>query len=90
MTEPQQPKLMVTYADFAKLDIRTAKVLAAREHPNADKLIVLDIDLGTEQREIIAGLRPYVDMNTLVGKTIVVIANPAPFTMHPTFPSSLM
>ena len=50
---------MITFDDFSKLDLRVAKVLEAREHPDADRLLILQIDLGTEQRQLVAGLRGY-------------------------------
>jgi len=77
-----QEKPTISYEDFAKLDIRTAKVLEVSDHPNADKLVCLKIDLGHEQRQIIAGLKPYMDCSTLVGKTIIVIANLEPRKMR--------
>jgi len=73
-----QDKPTITYEDFAKLDLRVAKVLEATDHPNADKLICLKIDLGDQQRQIIAGLKGYYQAEELVGKNIVVIANLAP------------
>ena len=78
-----QPKPTVTFDDFLKLDVRTAKVTRVADHPNADKLIVLDIDLGAEQRQIIAGLKPYLDdPQSLLGKTIVVVTNLEPRKMR--------
>lgn len=61
--------------DFLKVDLRTAKVLEAYDHPNADKLIILKVDLGTEQRQICAGLRGQYEPAQLVGRTIIVVAN---------------
>ena len=52
-----ETKPLISYEDFVKLDLRVAKVLEASNHPNADKLICLKIDLGNEHRQIIAGLR---------------------------------
>ena len=74
----------ITYEDFAKLDIRVARVLEVSDHPNADKLILLQIDLGPlGQRQIVAGLKPYYpDPQVLAGKDIVVVANLAPRTMR--------
>jgi len=77
-----EPKPMIEYDDFAKLDLRVAKVLEAAAHPNADKLIVLKIDLGDEQRQIIAGIRGFYEPEALVGKRIVVVANLAPRKMR--------
>ena len=73
----------IQYDDFAKLDLRVATVLECKPHPNADKLLVLQIDLGTEQRQICAGLRlHYPDPQELVGKQIIVVANLAPRQMR--------
>ena len=72
----------ITIDDFAKLDLRVAKVLSAVPHPNADKLLVLQIDLGDEQRQLCAGIRAHYTPESLVGKNIVVIANLAPRTMR--------
>jgi tRNA-binding protein len=47
----------ITYDDFAKLELRVAKVLEARPHPNADKLLLLQVDLGDQQKQIVAGIR---------------------------------
>lgn len=72
----------IKYDDFAKLDLRVAKVLEAKEHPNADKLLVLQIDLGTETRQLVAGIRGHYEPADLVGKLIVVVANLAPRKMR--------
>ncbi len=73
---------VVTYDDFAKLDLRVATIVQAEPHPNADKLIVMQVDLGTEKRQIIAGLRQYYDPAAMVGKQIIVVANLAPRMMR--------
>ena len=73
----------ITYDDFAKLDLRVATVLECRPHANADKLLVLQIELaGGERRQICAGLRAYYPPEQLVGKQIVVVANLAPRQMR--------
>jgi methionine--tRNA ligase beta chain len=73
----------INYDDFAKLELRVATVLECKPHGNADKLLVLQIDLGTERRQICAGLRQQIaDPQTLVGKQIVVVANLAPRQMR--------
>ena len=56
-------------------ELRVAKVLEARDHPNADRLLVMDIDLGTEQRQIVAGIVAHYELADLVGLPIVVVAN---------------
>ncbi len=82
MSEPAAPNDTITFDDFAKVDLRVARVLEARPHPNADKLLVLRIDLGSEQRQIVAGIRGYYEPEQLVGKLIVVVKNLAPRTMR--------
>jgi methionine--tRNA ligase beta chain len=73
MSEP------VSYDDFAKLELRVARVLEARPHPNADKLLLLQIDVGDEQpKQIVAGIRQHYTPEQLVGKRIVVVNNLAP------------
>jgi methionine--tRNA ligase beta chain len=72
----------IQYEDFAKVQLRVAKVLEASNHPNADKLIVLKLDLGNEQRQICAGLRGHYVPASLVGRNIIVVANLAPRMMR--------
>lgn len=72
----------IQYDDFAKLDLRVATVVDCKAHANADKLLVLQVDLGGERRQICAGLRQHYPPEQLVGKQIVVVANLAPRTMR--------
>jgi len=74
---------IINYDDFAKLELRVATVLECRPHANADKLLVLQIDLGNgERRQICAGLRNQYEPEQLIGKQIVVVANLAPRQMR--------
>ena len=68
----------ITYEDFAKIELRVAKILEARPHPNADKLMLLQIDVGDAQKQIVAGIRAHYTPEQLVGKSIVVVNNLAP------------
>jgi methionyl-tRNA synthetase len=68
----------LAYSDFAKLELRVAKVLEARPHPNADKLLWLQIDVGDEQKQIVAGIRQHYTPEQLVGRKIVVVNNLEP------------
>lgn len=72
----------IQFDDFLKLDLRVATITQAEAHPRADKLIVLQVDLGTEQRQIIAGLRGHYEPEALVGRQIVVLTNLPPRTMR--------
>ncbi len=65
----------ITYDDFAKIELRIATVLAARPHPNADKLILLQIKVGEEEKQIVAGIRLHYTPEQLVGRQIVVVNN---------------
>jgi len=74
---------IINYDDFAKLELRVATVLDCKPHANADKLLVLQIDLGNdERRQICAGLRNQYQPEQLIGKQIVVVANLAPRQMR--------
>lgn len=81
---PAEPaaKAMVTYDDFVKLDLRVGKVIEAREHPNADKLLVVTVDMGTEKRQVIAGIRANYTPESLVGMEVIVVANLQPRKMR--------
>jgi tRNA-binding protein len=68
----------ITYADFAKLELRVAKVLEVRPHPNADRLLLVQVDLGDEQKQIVAGIRQHYSPEQLVGKLIVIVNNLEP------------
>src|SRR5712671_7793296 len=82
MSETTTTTSLIKYDDFAKLELRVATVLECKPHANADKLLVLQIDLGAERRQICAGLRQHYQPEQLVGKQIVVVANLAPRTMR--------
>lgn len=68
----------ITYEDFAKVELRVAKVLEARPHPNADKLLLLQVDLGDVQKQIVAGIKQHYTPEQLVGKSIIIVNNLAP------------
>ena len=70
---------MIEFADFQKVEMKTAKVLAVDVHPNADKLYVIRLDLGAgETRTVVAGIRPFYAPEALLGKTVICVANLAP------------
>ena len=81
-TPPATISTTIQYDDFAKIELRVATVLDCKVHPNADKLLVLQVDLGTEKRQICAGLRQHYAPEAMIGKQIVVVANLAPRTMR--------
>jgi len=68
----------VSFNDWMKLDLRTAEILKAEDIAGADKLYKLKIDLGTETRTLVAGLKPYYTKEQLEGKKCIVFANLEP------------
>ncbi|MBI4568965.1 MAG: methionine--tRNA ligase subunit beta [Planctomycetes bacterium] len=75
---PAQRPAEISIEEFARVDLRTAKVVAARAHESADRLMVLTIDLGGEPRQLVAGIRKHRTPESMVGRTIVVVANLKP------------
>jgi methionyl-tRNA synthetase len=76
---PAPPALpQITIDEFMKIQLKTAKVLSAERVPKSEKLIKLQVSLGTEQRQIVAGIGKKYEPETLVGKTIVIVANLKP------------
>lgn len=73
-------KDLISYDDFAKLDIVTSKVLTAEEVEGADKLLKLTVDAGEEygERTIVSGIKPWFSPEELVGKTVIYLANLEP------------
>ncbi len=71
-------KAEISFDDFMKMDIRVVKIIKAEKHPNADKLLKLQVDLGTEQRQVIAGIAEHYQPEDLVGKSVSIIANLKP------------
>jgi len=77
----KEEKPMIPFDEFAKLDIRTGKIISVDDHPKADKLYVMKIDVG-EERTIVAGIKSYYTKEELVGKKIVAICNLEPATIR--------
>ena len=73
---------MIDFDTWRKLDLRIGQVLSAEAHPNADRLIVMQVDLGSEKRQLVAGLKDYYEPESLIGRTIVVLANLEPATLR--------
>ncbi len=76
----QEPALksQVTYDDFDKLDLRIGKILSAEPVPKSKKLLKVQVDLGHETRQIVAGIGASYEPNALIGKHVVVVANLKP------------
>lgn len=68
----------ITIDDFAKIDLRVAQIIKAEPHPNADRLLKLQVQVGPEQRQIVAGIAEHYSPDQLVGKEIIIVANLKP------------
>ena len=74
-----QPPAQVSIEDFNKLSFRVAKITAATDHPKADRLLVLTVDLGDgAPRQVVAGIKGAYQATDLVGKHVVVVAHLKP------------
>lgn len=66
---------MATFKEFQRLDIRVGTVVAADRVPNTDKLIILRVDIGTEMRQIVAGMGAFFTPDHFVGRQLVILTN---------------
>ena len=66
---------MINIDEFRKIELRVGVVKSAEAHPNADKLLILKVDLGAEERQIVAGIRAHYQPEELVGRQVIVVAN---------------
>jgi methionyl-tRNA synthetase len=69
---------MITYDDFAKLDLRIGKVIEVTVHPNADKLYLLKVDIGEKIIQLVAGIRAFYSPEALMNKLAVILVNLEP------------
>lgn len=74
---------MITFDEFKKVDLIVARVVSVRDHPDADKLFILEVDTGEVsggggKKEIVAGIKNFYTKDELVGKDIVMVNNLAP------------
>ncbi len=80
--EPLEHKPEVTIDDFGKLEFRVAEVIKAEAHPKADKLLVLSVKLGGEERTIVSGIKKWYDPSELAGKKVIIVANLKPVKLR--------
>jgi len=73
-----ESKPVISYDDFAKIELKTGKILEAAAHPDADKLLVLKVDVGDRQLQLVAGIKATYTPESLIGKTVIVLTNLAP------------
>ncbi len=76
MADKPQPLPVVSFEQFTNLDLRVATITAAEPHPNADRLLRIQLDDGTsEGRQVCAGIKAWYDPASLVGTQVVIVAN---------------
>lgn len=88
--EKEQPKekveteesAQITIDDFSKVEMKTGTVLSCERHPNADKLLVFQVDTGTETRQIVSGLAEFYRPEELVGRRVVCVMNLKPVKLR--------
>ena len=82
--QKQEPETtdLISFADFKKLDLRVARVLAAEPVEGADRLLKLQVDLGAEKRQVVAGIAEHYTSDALIGKQVIVVANLEPATIR--------
>jgi methionyl-tRNA synthetase len=69
---------VITIEDFAKIELRVGTVTSAKPHPAADRLIVLSVNVGPEERQLVAGIKAHYEPGALVGRQVVVVTNLQP------------
>ena len=81
-TKTETNKAMIEFDDFAKLDLKVGTIRSAEKVEKADKLLKLEVDLGTEKRTIVSGIALHFEAAAIIGKQVVVVANLAPRKMR--------
>lgn len=78
----ESKKEEITIDDFSKLELKVGKVLEVSDHPKADKLLVLKVKIGSEERQIVSGIKKWYQAEDLVGKKVVVLTNLKPVKLR--------
>ncbi len=73
---------MATIDDFRKLELRITQIKEVNDHPNADKLVVLILDLGDRQKQVVAGIKNFYSKEELIGKQVVLVDNLDPVILR--------
>ena len=73
---------MITFDDFKKLELRTAKIVDVKDHPDADRLYVIEVEIAQEKRQVVAGIKSSYQPEDLIGKSVVVVVNLEPATIR--------
>jgi methionyl-tRNA synthetase len=74
--------MTINIQDFSEIDLRVVEIKAVEEHPDADKLLVLKIDAGDGEKQLVAGIKNHYSTEELVGRKIIVVNNLAPAVLR--------
>lgn len=77
---PLKPE--ITIDDFAKVDFRVAEVVRCEKHPKADKLLVLQLKVGEEERQVVSGIAQWYTPESLIGRKVILVANLKPVKLR--------
>ena len=84
--EPEAPptefKQEITMEDFEKIDLKVGEILECKKHPKADKLLVSQVKIGTDTRQIVSGVAKYYTPEEMKGKKVIVVANLKPINLR--------
>ena len=80
--EETEEEELITIDDFAKVKFKVAKVVACEDHPKADKLLVLTLKVGDEERQVVSGIKQWYAPEDLIGKKVIVVANLKPVKLR--------
>ncbi|MBF4693262.1 methionine--tRNA ligase [Fusibacter ferrireducens] len=72
----------ITIDDFSKIDLRVATILDAKPHPNADKLLILSLKVGNDERQVVSGIAKHYKPKEIIGKKVVIVANLKPVKLR--------
>ena len=73
---------MATIEDFRKLELRIAEIKEVNDHPNADKLLILSVDLGDRLKQVVAGIKNFYSKEELIGRQVVLVDNLDPVILR--------
>lgn len=87
ITKEEEPEVLevkpeITIDDFAKIDLKVATVISAEKHPKADKLLVLQLQVGPEKRQVVSGIANAYKPEELVGQNVILVANLKPVQLR--------
>ena len=73
---------LITIDDFDKVDLKVAEIVEAEKHPDADRLLVLQLKLGEETRQVVSGIAEKYDGEDLIGKKVIMVCNLKPVKLR--------